>query len=312
MSWKKYSWTTVQAHAELLTTIKEKYLYVKTVYREIADDPNKPEYKKVYSRVGSIEDDPEFVRWKEIRDKCAALMTKYENQMDLQKEIQKESKIFNRTQDSKERWDGAGIYFEWTELNPEEIARIEDFINNQLQDAQARLDWIDKFYIEHKYHLPKIEEADHKYGMGALRYADELRETCTRIRDRWEGDLNLGSQKKSRDSISGPGTAQTAEPKAAGESTKVKKLTIAQQVWVLHYLLEESGMSYDAVDKTEIAKNIIAITGEGLENTYKRVLKKDQETEKGTQKDLAAVRLWFERLGMLHIVKKIDKERDFG
>ncbi len=97
------------------------------------------------------------------------------------------------------------------------------------------------------------------------------------------------------------------------ESERQDKLTVAQCVWALHYLLTEAGLNYAATDMATTARFISALTPHGYENVYKRVKDKyGERTEKTARNDLAAVRAHFARLGLDGIVARITREMEEG
>jgi|SRR5262245_51398412 len=141
--------------------------------------------------------------------------------------------------------------------------------------------------------------------------AGEFENRCKRRLDSLKQKFEIEARK--------PRTEQADEDQSEGVKSikssdlgEVTTLSIAQCVWAAHYLLTEAGMSYADVDKKEVARFIFALIGRGAGNIYPRVLNKDQRKKKDTQKDLGAVRAWFQRLGITRIVEKIDRERNIG
>lgn len=107
--------------------------------------------------------------------------------------------------------------------------------------------------------------------------------------------------------VSAPDNGQNLLDEEKAVSDEAGRLSIAQSVWATHYLLSQAGMSYANVSRTDVARFISALTGRNYDGVYRRLSDKRQSTEKQTQADRAAIRPFFERLGFVTIVEKIDR-----
>lgn len=87
---------------------------------------------------------------------------------------------------------------------------------------------------------------------------------------------------------------------------KSKDFTTARQVLAVHYLLKYANVKN--IDKTEIARFIQFLTGKNFDNIYKKLQSPFKLNDKSLKEDLRFVRDYFERLGMLEIVKMINNE----
>ncbi|MBI5542187.1 MAG: hypothetical protein HY951_19175 [Bacteroidia bacterium] len=82
--------------------------------------------------------------------------------------------------------------------------------------------------------------------------------------------------------------------------------TTARQVLAVHYLFKF--MQVKNVDKTEIARFIQFLTGKNFDNIYKKLQNPLKINDKSAKEDLRFVREYFERLGMIEVVKIINNE----
>jgi hypothetical protein len=232
-------------------------------------------------------------------------------------------------EENKELWQGSGLWLDFRNINDGDRAKVERRLE-EIGELKAQIVFLEKLKTTYIHALDEIfddfkelEEAKRReyQKQGAL--PDSARSQAKRNRleftdrgKRFELWL-IGKLKYLNNMLKIETEAQSArepgeDPASDTAAEQVKKLTLAQRVWAIHYLLIEAGMSYAVVDKTEVARFIAALTGDGFDNVYKRVRNKYQKNEKATQRDLAAVRAQFERLGMFEIVEKIDKERNIG
>jgi hypothetical protein len=89
-------------------------------------------------------------------------------------------------------------------------------------------------------------------------------------------------------------------------SDKSKEFTTARQVLAVHYLLKYANVKN--VDKTEITRFIHFLTGKNFDNIYKKLQNPFKLNDKSLKEDLRFIRDYFERLGMIEIVKMINNE----
>jgi hypothetical protein len=89
-------------------------------------------------------------------------------------------------------------------------------------------------------------------------------------------------------------------------SDKSKEFTTARQVLAIHYLLKYSNVKN--VDKTEIARFIQFLTDKNFDNIYKKLQNPFKLNNKSLKEDLRFIRDYFERLGVLEVVKMINNE----
>ena len=89
-------------------------------------------------------------------------------------------------------------------------------------------------------------------------------------------------------------------------SDKSKEFTTARQVLAVHYLLKYANVKN--VDKTEITRFIHFLTGKNFENIYKKLQNPFKLNDKSLKEDLRFIQDYFERLGMIEIVKMINNE----
>jgi hypothetical protein len=81
----------------------------------------------------------------------------------------------------KEAWPGAGIDWDWINLQKSDVVRIEQHVN-QMPDTKTRLEWLDMLVIEFKYWDSRVPDRD---------VVKALWETWSRLRDRWTHRANL-------------------------------------------------------------------------------------------------------------------------
>ncbi|MBA3285021.1 MAG: hypothetical protein H0U27_08185 [Nitrosopumilus sp.] len=93
-----------------------------------------------------------------------------------------------------------------------------------------------------------------------------------------------------------------------------KEFTTARQVLAIHYLMEELNV-FAKADKTEVARFIQFLTGKEtgvskINDTtiYKKVKSPFSKNDKQLESDLRFIRIYFEKLGLISITDKINKE----
>ncbi len=150
-----------------------------------------------------------------------------------------------------------------------------------------------------KFHLENTFENDFEI------YRDYLQKLCINykefLQDKYEPAVKRFFELK----------APLVEPLKEGN----KEFTTARQVLAVTYLLDELKVDRNNTSLTEIAKFIQFLTGKEAGVTkindttiYKRVKKPLSKTDKATESDLQFIRIYFEKLGLQGIVKRINKE----
>lgn len=93
-----------------------------------------------------------------------------------------------------------------------------------------------------------------------------------------------------------------------------KEFTTARQVLAVYYIMEELNV-FAKADKTEVAKFIQFLTGKetGVSkindtSIYKKVKSPFSKSDKQIETDLRFIRTYFEKLGLMGITNKINKE----
>ncbi|HEU0175231.1 MAG TPA: hypothetical protein VFV58_13300 [Blastocatellia bacterium] len=205
-----------------------------------------------------------------------------------------------RQPQKREPFPGAGYWLDFENIKTDDFEIVEKRLDEiSLREEQIRHLLTLKQYFDYK----AGDKAEEIAGLGAA-LPPEMRELLANMRV-FGDQLNRKLEHLRNLEEIEKGTTATA-------STEAGRLTIAQCVWALHYLLIESGLSYAGVDKSVVARFISAITGYGFDNVYKRVKEKHGKNEKATQQDLATVREWFGEMGLEAIAKKIEGERNLG
>jgi hypothetical protein len=231
--------------------------------------------------------------------------------------------------ENKELWRGAGLWLDFRNISDEDRDKVERRLS-EIGELKAQIVFLKRLLETYKYALIAIfedlkkvkDKRHHEWAVikgrsteSAAAHAREPVGEFTRRGKRFElyviEKIKHLSAMLKIESEAAPPAASSAGDKtiASRELGKVKALTAAQRVWVFHFLLQAAGMKEDELQKTEIARFIVAATGSEPGKVYDHVRAPDRKSEKEMQKDLSAIKSWFQKLGMTDIVKKIEQEQ---
>jgi hypothetical protein len=191
----------------------------------------------------------------------------------------------------QELWSGAGIWLDWREITSDDFdSKVQPRLT-EIEDADLQLSFLSTlWHATETGCTPILEEAQgwddkdaaKEYGLRAAFFANRI--------------INAHRQLEHM--------ARLDEP----QDEEVERLTIAQCVWAIHYLLAEAGMAA-SIDKATVARFISALTNYKFSKVYRRVVNKyGERSERVARADLSAVRAHFVAMGLVEIAEKISRE----